>query len=189
MLPNNSLYGNYRTRTFSEIYPTKEEFINDYKQVYPDTMKEDKLSTLYYLLLSKYANSHIINTDENQFKLKAMSTIFCYGPTWAKRIDIQKKLRELSESDLLTGSKAIYNHASNPSTIPSTGSKEELIFIDEQNTQAFKKGKLDAYTLLWEMLRADVTTEFLGKFKNLFIVVVLPESPLWYASDDEEEED
>lgn len=189
MLCNGSYYGNYRTRTFNQIYPNEQELINDYYQIYPNTMERDKLVTLYFLLASRYMNSHIVNKSEDQFKLKLVSIIFCYGPTWASKLDIQKKLRELPEADIITGSKAIYNHANNPSTLPSTSSLEELRTIDEQNTQTFKKSKLDAYSLLWEMLVSDVTTQFLTKFKDLFIKIAQPDYPLWYVSEDDEDEE
>ena len=39
------------------------------------------------------------------------------------------------------------------------------------------------------MLRSDVTEEFLGKFKRLFIYIVEPESPLWYVTDINEQGD
>ena len=43
MLPNNSYYGNYRTRTFSEIYPDLTEFVADYHEIFPNTMKHNDL--------------------------------------------------------------------------------------------------------------------------------------------------
>ena len=186
MLPNNSYYGNYRTRTFSEIYPEKLQFIADYNQTFPNTMNENDLVNLYYLLMARYMNSHIINSDENQFKIKLTSIIFSYGPTWAKKLEIQSKLRNLSESDLITGSKAIHNHSYNPSTAPSTSSTEELLTIDDQNTTTYKKSKIEAYALLWQILNNDVTSEFITKFKTLFIQIAQPDYPLW---DESEEED
>ena len=188
MLPNNSYYGNYRTRTFSEIYPEVLEFIADYNEIFPNTMKHNDLVNIYYLLMARYMNSHIINTDENQFKIKLTSIIFSYGPTWAKRLEIQDKLRNMSESDLITGSKAIYNHSYNPSTAPSTSSTEELLTIDDQNTQTQKKGKLEAYSFLWDLLATDVTGEFISKFRTLFIQIAQPDYPLWYVSEEEEED-
>ena len=186
MLPNNSYYGNYRTRTFSEIYPEKLQFIADYNQIFPNTMNENDLVNLYYLLMARYMNSHIINNDENQFKIKLTSIIFSYGPTWAKKLEIQSKLRNLSESDLITGSKAIHNHSYNPSTAPSTSSAEELLTIDDQNTTTYKKSKLEAYGLLWNVLATDVTGEFITKFKTLFIQIAQPDHPLWYVSEEED---
>lgn len=188
MLPNNSYYGNYRTRTFGEIYPDVEEFILDYNTLFPSTMKRNDLLNAYYLLCARYMNSHIINTDENQFKYKVASTIFSYGPTWAKRLEVQQILRDMPESDLIAGSKAIYNHSYNPSTAPSTSTTEELLTIDDQNTQTHKKGRLDAYNMLWNMLTTDVTSEFIDKFKKLFIQVAQPDYPLLYVSEEEEED-
>lgn len=185
----NSYYGGYRTRTFSEIYDDVNEFVLDYNTVFPSTMKDADLRTLYYLLVARYANSHIANTDENQFKFKMAATIFQYGPTWARKLEMQATLRDMPESELLLGSKAIYNHSNNPSTAPSTDSLEELITIDDQNTTTYKKSKLEAYSMLWNMLVSDVTGAFLNKFKTLFIVITQPDWPLLYVEDEDEEEE
>lgn len=187
MLPNYSYYGNYRTRKFSDIYPEVNDFIIDYNTLFNGTMKEEDLTRVYYLLCSRYMNSHIANSDENQFKFKCSSIVFSYGPTWAKKLEIQAILRDMNEDDLRVGSKAIYNHSFNPSTAPSTSTNEELLTINDQNTQSFKKSKLEAYNLLWNMLDNDVTTDFLNKFKSLFIQVAQPDRPLWYVTNDEDE--
>ena len=60
-------------------------------------------------------------------------------------MDLQNKIRNLSEDEIRTGTKAIYNQALNPGTEPSTGSLEELTSISAQNTTGYKKSKLDAY--------------------------------------------
>ena len=150
-------------------------------------MSNGNATTLFYLLYAKYGNNPIANRDVNQFKYKVFSIIFQYGPTWSKRIEIQEKLRALSEDDLIKGSKAIYNSAQNPSTKPSTSSLEELEYINAQNTTNYKKSKMDAYTQLWDLLATDVTSEFLNKFKNLFKMFVLNERPLVYVTETEEE--
>lgn len=185
MLSNDSYYGNYRTRTFAEIYPEALEFVSDYNDIFPQTMNESDLVKIYYLLLARYMNSHIVNSDENQFKVKLASIIFSFGPTWSKKLEIQDKLRKMSESELITGSKAIYNHSYNPSTAPSTATMEELLTIDDQNTQTHKKGKLEAYSFLWQLLATDVTSEFISKFKTLFIQIAQPDYPLWYVDEEE----
>lgn len=187
MLSNNSYYGNYRTRTFAEIYPDSNEFIVDYNTLFPGTMDNDSLLVTYNVICSRYMNSHIINSTENQFKYKLATIVFNYGPAWAKKMDIQNKLRNMSESDLITGSRAIHNHSYNPSTIPSTSNVEELLTIDDQNTQTYKKGKLEAYGLLWNTLVSDVTSEYLAKFRSLFNPIAQPDCPLWYVSEEEED--
>lgn len=185
-----SLYGNYRTRKFTDIYPDVTTFTNDYNNIgIPTTITSENISTLYYLLYAKHGNSHIANSDETQFKYKLFETVFSYGPTWEKRLDMQNELRTMSEDELIKGSKQIVNHSYNPSTAPSTSTLEELTTINEQNTNNYKKGKLDAYAFLWDLLATDVTTEFINKFDSLFLIIVEPQVPLWYVTELNQEEE
>lgn len=179
-----SLYGNFRTRTFTDIYGSLEEFKDDYTNSgIPTTLSDSNISTLYYLLYARYGNSNIASSDENQFKYKLMSIIFIYGPAWQKRLEIQKKLMEMSDDEMLKGSTAIYNTALNPSQAPSTETVEELNYINSQNTTKYKKGKLEGYAALYSLIETDVTEAFIGKFKKLFITVVEPDYPLWYKTE------
>lgn len=179
-----SEYGNYRTKKFTDFYPIAQDFINDYHlNGIPATITDDSANTLFYLLYARYGNSHIINSDENQFKYKLFSIVFQYGPTWEKRLDIQNKLRNLTEDELMRGTKAIYNTANNPGTDPSTGSLEELQYINSQNTTGYKKSKMDAYANLLALLDTDVTEDFIKKFGKLFITILEPREPLWYGTE------
>lgn len=181
--PNgSSLYGNFRTRTFSQIYNNVEAFKEDYKNNgIPTIISDESVTTLYYLLYARFANSSIASSDEIQFKYKVFSIIFSYAPSWEKRLEIQKALRNLKEEDILKGSTAIYNSAMNPSTVPST---EELDYINSQNTTKYKKSKMDAYASLYGLIETDVTERLLSEFKKLFIKVVEPNIPLWYVTED-----
>lgn len=193
---NSGLFGSFRTKKFTDIYPTANDFIADYtnnNQLYfvneiPVTISEQNARTLYYLLYAEFGNSCIANFDENQFKYKLFSKIFMYGPSWEKKLDLQKKLRELTDDELFTGTKMIYNHAYNPGSDPSTGSLAELDYINEQNTNSTKKSKLDSYAMLYSLIVTDVTQTFLSQFRKLFLIVVEPQAPLWYKEEDEDEE-
>ena len=179
-----SVYGNYRTRKFADIWPSADAFIQDYQaSAIPQKLKVADATTLYYLLYARYGNSSIANSDENQFKYKIFSTIYIGGATWAKKQEIQDKLREMTEDDILAGTKAIYNHAFNPQTAPTTDTVDELEYINEQNTTKYKKSKLDGYALLWAILNDGVTERFLREFRYHFLVVVEPQVPLWYVTD------
>lgn len=181
-----SLYGNFRTRTFTDIYSDFESFKTDYTDCdIPTTIDDTALKTLYYLLYARYGNSNIASSDETQFKYKVFSTIFMYGPAWQKRLDIQNKLIDLSDDEILVGSTAIYNSAYNPETAPTTQATEELNYINQQNVTKYKKSKLEAYAVLEELIKTDVTEQFIGKFKKLFITIVEPELPLWYTTQGE----
>lgn len=187
----------YDTKLFSEIYTEASKFVADYKAsgLYDATpghlnnsLSDEKATTLFYLLYAKYANNPIANLDENQFKYKMWSIIFKYGPAWEKKLDIQNKIRELTEDEIRVGSKAIYNHAYNPSTEPSTASLEELTAINEQNTTNYKKSKVDAYMALWQIVVSDVTEAFIKKFDHLFKQFVTPERTWIYVQELEDEE-
>lgn len=176
-------YQVYRTNTFQEIWDSASKFVAEYKaNGIKTTISDENCTTLYYLLYAKYGNNPIASSDENRFKYAVWATIFKYGPTWEKRLEIQDKLRALSEDDLLRSGKSIFNHAYNPSTEPSTGSLEELPGINEQNTNQYVKSKIDAYGSLMELLRTDVTEQFLGEFRKLF-KICLVENPLLYVTD------
>lgn len=177
------LYGNYRNRKFTDIWGDVNEFIEDYNNAgIATSISNASATTLYYLLYARYGNSTIASFDENQFKYKVLSTIFMYGPTWEKRLEVQKAVRELKLDEVLDGGKAIYNTALNPSTAPSTDTLDELPYINNQNVTKYKKSKVDAYSIILNLLETDVTEEFIAKFKKLFLVVVSPELPLWYIT-------
>lgn len=180
----------YSTKLFSEIYDNVNKFKTDYSHIgIPTTISETSITTLYYLLYARYANNPIANWDETQWKYKIFSIVFQYGPTWEKRLDIQQTLRNMTESDLMTGSKAIYNHAYNPSSAPSTQSLTELEYINDQNTSNQRRGKLDAYAYLWSLLEVDVTENFLKEFGKCFKQFVRPEKPVLFVTENDEEEE
>lgn len=187
---SDSLYGNYRNPKFTDIYPDHETFLYDYANVgIGTTIKEENAKTLYYLLYARYGNSVIANSDQNQFKYKLFSLVFQFGPSWEKKMDIQKLLRDMSDDELMAMSKTIVNQSSNPSSEPTTASLEELETINSQNVFNEKRGKLPAYERLWAMIVNDVTEPFLKRFRTLFLVVVEPEIPLWYITDIESSEE
>lgn len=178
-----SLYGNYRQVKFTDVYPDADTFVTDYNEsALPTTISNDTATTLYYLLYSRYGNSVIASSDTNRFKYDLFATIFSYAPTWEKRLDVQEKLRKMSDAELFTGQTTINNHSYNPSTAPSTSTLDELTTINEQVTQKGKRDKLTAYTELSRALWTDVTEQFLDKFQKLFLIILQPELPLWYAT-------
>lgn len=183
-MSNNWIAVNSLTKKFTDIYESVNDFIYDYNNLeLPKIISVENAMVLYYLLYAKYGNSYITNMDENQFKYKLFSIIWQYGPTWEKRLEIQGNLRELTDTQLLEGAKAIYNHAYNPSTEPSTAELEELEYINDQNTTNYKKSKMDAYTQLWNLLATDVTEGFLDRFSVLFKKFI---SPVTYVYESEE---
>lgn len=193
----NEMLPQYSTVLFTDVWDDVDTFKYDLANspfaACISTSTPDNVSLVFYLLYARYGNNPIANRDINQWKFKIFSIMFQYGPTWEKRLDIQSKLRAISDDDLLKGSKAIFNHAFNPSTAPSTASLDELTYINDQSTSNYKKSKMDAYMQLWELLDNDVTEDFIKRFKVCFKIFVSSERPLLYVTDlseeSEEEED
>ena len=111
--------------------------------------------------------------------------MFQYGPTWKKELEIQKKVRALTEDELREGTRNTVNNAENPSTAPSTADTEELPYVNQQNISKVKRSKVDGYALVLSLLKDDVTEEFIRRFQKLFLNIVEPERPLWYITESE----
>ena len=192
----------YNTKIFTDIWDEASKFVTAYKASplydavttngvtnYHNSLTDDNINLLYYMLYARYGNNPIANLDENQFKFKVYSLIFQYGPTWQKELDIQDKLRGLQEEQLLQGAKAIYNKAFGDAGTPSTQSLEEIQFVNEQNTTNYKKTKLGAYSELLYLLKTNVSEVFLNRFRPLFKKVVAPEFPILYETNIDENDE
>ena len=182
-----SLYGNYRTRIFSDIFNSEDKFLEEWNKTpfstatAKETNFQENFNLIFYLLYSRYGNSSVASSDENQFKYKLFGMIFQYGPAWAKELQIQKELRALNVEEFQLGTKNIVNNASNPSTAPSTSTLEELHYNNQQNTSTTKRSIADGYALMLSLLKEDVTETLIKRFQKLFLTIVAPELPLWYA--------
>lgn len=185
-----SYYGGYRTRTFAEIFPSFEEFEEEYNETalkIAFSADDDNggltLAQFYYMLYAHYGNSHIAFSDENQFKYYMYSIMYQYGPTVIRKRAIRDTLLKMGDDELLVGGKAIYNHSYNPNTSPSTATLEELLTINDQNTTNYKKGKAEGLLGFLAVIENDPVDEFIHKFKQLFIKVIAPDYPLLYESE------
>lgn len=182
-----ALVPQFNRMKFSDVWNNKDSFWHDYNESgLNGEIDESHANILYFLLIGKYANNIIANEDINQFKYKVFSIIFSFGGEWQRKLKIQKDLREMSDDDLIHESTTIMNHASNPSTKPSTGDTGELKFVDDQNVSKRKRAKLDAYQFLWSVLRSDITPRFLSKFESLFTLYCAPYIDAVYCSEEED---
>lgn len=176
--------GNYETPRFKDIYENYTTFNAAMTTSgIPLKITNESLQTLYYLLYARYGLSHIATSDTSQFAYKVASTIFMYGPTWEKRLEIQDTIRSWTEEDLLNGALQINNLSTNPAQEPATTSFEILPYTNQQTATKYKKSKLDGYSYLMSLLETDVTEEFIGQFAKYFMTFV------GWPHNEEEEED
>ena len=138
------------------------------------------MTTLYYLLWARYASSHIRSDYPQQWKMKIMMTVFEYGPTWSKRLEIQEKVRNMSDDEIQKGTIMTYNSAMNPDGAPTTETWDTLQGINSQNKNLYQRGKLDSYAYIDQILKTDVTRDFVEKFKKFFDIMASPGMKLDY---------
>lgn len=181
-------FGNYYSVTFGDLFPSPEDFIKDYEDSLlskgKNTVSDDALTQLYYILWARYGNSHFNSLNNENIKGSIFSLIYMYGPTWERRIELQEKIRKLTDEEIITGNSAVHTHADDPGTLAKT--PDDITYIDSKNTTTYKKGKIEGLALAQELLSTDVTKEFINKFQYLFIRVALPYAPLYYETEIEE---
>ena len=178
----------YNTLLFTDVWDEAQKFVKDYRASgIPTTISDANAMTLYYLLYARYGNTPISAMDEYQWKTRVFSIIFQYGPTWEKKLEIQKAVRTLTINDLKKGATTIYNKALNPASAPSDQTLEEINYINEQNVSKVQKNDSQAYAEWMSLLEEDVTGYFLRKFDGCFKKIVRPEKTLEYVTEDDYE--
>lgn len=187
----NGYIGAYTTRTFGEIFPSDDDFVEFYETCgipamlkYGTPYSNFDIRTIYALLCAEYFSSHIASANEDRFKLKVMQLIYQYGPTWQRELYLLDKIRDLSDEDMLKGSTAIYNHALHPDTEPATDAREFLKYIDDQNVSIYNKDQIKAWIENLSALDDRTTRRLLDKFKNLFVKIAYPGNTLYYESEE-----
>lgn len=167
------------TMSFYQIFPTVETFTTEWnksifkqytddKGVKQDTLTSENLTVIYELLYGRYAENTTVSDNLVKFKSQLFGIIYNYGPVWQAKLKTQRELMNLTVKDLQLGSTVVQNHATNPETAPQINSDGLLSYIDQQSAQIVKKSPIEGYANLIALLDADVTEEFLNKFKKLF---------------------
>ena len=182
----------YNTQTFAEVFPNflefKYAFDNLFDSYAKNCISSTSLRTLYWLLYSRYCDNPIVNYTVVNFKAKIVGITYAKGPTWERKLALQKTLRELSEADLLAGARTLFNRAMHDATEPGTNTDEELDYINAQDVSKQRRSKLDAYSYLQDILKTDVTEDFIKSYSKLFSKFVTPTITRIYVNDIDEEE-
>lgn len=195
-MSNSAVFGSivpaYSRYTFKDIFPDVDTFkdtMTDNSAILDSSITATVQVQFYYMMLAKYSNTPIAKSDGEEWIYDLIFTMNAYLPTFIKKDAIQKELRSFSTSDVQEGFKSIYNHAYNPSTTPSTGTDEELPYVNDQNVNKTKKNVIDALSSFWEMLHTNLWEELIRKFQKLFSKIVSPANNVVYIMEDDEDEE
>lgn len=166
---------------FKDVFTNQNDFINavGYLEsdgtIYEGTSKvtpvlsDDQTYQCYYLLMSRYYDSTFKLTDKDSIARRFGAILASYGAVWAKHKEINQKVRNMSEDEIIEGQTSVSNNASNPSIEPSTQTLEELTYIDNQLVNKTKRSKLNAYEQFKDMIDSEKDEWLINKFKDLFI--------------------
>lgn len=175
-------FGGYKNKSFSQIFPDFDSFLEEYKaNGFGVTIKDETARVIYYGIYARHGEDRPASLNTNMFKYKLWYIVYNEGPVFEKKTDIQAKLRALTDEEILDGTTAIYNHANNTSNPPSTDDKTQLKFIDDQNVTRYTKDKKTGYMELNELLKGNLMDAMMKKIDKLFNVVVEPDVPLLYS--------
>lgn len=180
----------YDTKLFSEVWDDSTEFKTDYATYEAGIDNLNKVDNKYVvltwqLLASKFAQTPIRSDSVDQFKLAVFAIMASEAPTWARRLELQKSLRDMTEADLLAGETSIANRAQNPDEAPTTQTIDELTYVDVQTTNKLQRSKIQAYALLDSLLQNDLCETYVHKFNSLFKRILVPATFI-YISEEEQ---
>lgn len=180
----------YNTKTFGEIWPDSTSFKTDYTSYETNIANLNKVDDKYVvltwqLIASKFANTPIRSDSEEQFKLGVFGIMVSEAPTWARRLELQKSIRDLTEADLLAGETSIANRAENPDEAPTTSTMDELTYINVQTTNKQKRSKIQAYALLDNLLQDDLCETYVHRFNSLFKRVLVPATYIYVTEEED----
>ena len=176
----------YNRLTFADVFEGKLDFKTKLRDtgIVEDLLITDAfLEKLYFYLYAKHGNDCISMSDEVQWIYNVALITESNAPTYLKKLDVQKKLRALTDDDLREGFRTLFNHAVNPSTSPSTDANNELPYINEQNVNKTRKNKTAAYIELWESLRTDLLSDFLAHYNKIFSKLASTADRMIYISE------
>lgn len=183
---NGSMFGTYNTMTFADVWDNPTSFRDDVTScgMTVDDYLSEQLTNLYFLLYARYGNKHFANMDINQSKYKVFSTIWMYGPSWAKELDLQNQLRNLTDDELATGNVTLNNTVLNEGTVVNDPTKM-LDRLNDQRASVTQRGRIERINSVLMLLKDDVTEKFLDRFKPIFAIVTTPANDLLYEVDDD----
>ena len=125
----------------------------------------------FVALMGRYGESHVRYKTDLMFEYAFFTILRENQERLRTKLDANKKLRALSETEALEGEEVITNVSINPDTEPATDAYEALPTVGQQNAQKSKLGKVQGLYNWKHSVGGQAYNEYLDGFKSLFRVV------------------
>lgn len=181
----------YNHKLYNDIWEDAAAFVADYNTYEAAINNLNNIGDLYsaltwQLIASKYGNTPIRSNSVSQFKMSVFGIMFSEAPTFVKKLENQKKIRDLTEAQLEAGETSISNSAANPDEEPTTSTLDELKYVNHQNTVKQKRSKIQAIAMQTALLEEDLSESYVRKFASLFARVYVPADYIYPTEEDED---
>lgn len=167
------MYNFTKTFVLKELIPSFDKFIELYdeymiEQLYLDN---EELEKVYKILFNNYCNCSIAYDTPNAFYRMFFLEIFNSAEDYVIKLNMVRKLRELTVDELVNEYETITNVANNDNAVVSEPLKHIVPYITTQSSSASKGNKANAILRGLSAYRDNEVKYFVDKFQYLFITI------------------
>lgn len=153
-----------------ENYNDFKEKRDEYIIAEVDSTNEQQLC-IYNLLILNFGNSSVAYDTPNAFYRHFFIEYWNCCDEFTKRIDMIKKLRDLTVDELVNEMETISNVANNDNSPVENPLQEIIPYITTQSSTSSKGNRALAYHRAITLYRDNEVNNFLNKFKKFFLTI------------------
>lgn len=167
------MYNFTKTFVFKELIPSFDKFLELYDEYMIERLYLDneELEKVYKILFNNYCNCSIAYDTPNAFYRMFFLEIFNSAEDYIIKLNMIRKLRELTVDELVNEYETITNVANNDNAVVSEPLKHIVPYITTQSSSASKGNKANAILRGLSAYRDNEVKYFVDKFKYLFLTI------------------
>lgn len=167
------MYNFTKTFVFKELIPSFDKFLELYdkymiEQLY---LEDEDIEKVYKILFNNYCNCSIAYDTPNTFYRMFFLEIFNSAEDYIIKLNMIKKLRELTVDELVSEYETITNVANNDNAVVSEPLKHIVPYITTQSSSTSKGNKANAILRGLSVYRDNEVKYFVDKFQYLFLTI------------------
>lgn len=162
-----------KTFVFKDLIPTFDKFLELYDNYMIEhiNLDDEELEIIYKILYNNYCNCSVAYDTPNAFYRMFFLEIFNSGEDYIIKLNMVKRLRQLSEDDLVKEYETVSNVANNDNEIVSDPLQHIVPYITTQSSSTSKGNKANAILRGLSAYRDNNVKYFVDKFQYLFLTI------------------